>query len=280
MRRFKDRVTVTMKNGDVKTGTVLEYTVNKKYKLLLDDEQDAKVWSKSKKSEEEKAESALKKTKNRKYITVNLDNGDFASKKGGKKDAKLACVWLTNRTNFTESKVKKKKVDEKKKSATTTNKKAGKRKRPRAATKKLKEQEQEQEQEHKAAAAASPKSSTTPTTPQRNRPQSGETTVKTPSPTSNIFPNLFNKLYRYDITFRADDPYITPVLHKANARETFHKQHMSSPSLLQHSKSAIPSPASRPAVTRSVASSTRSTTRSVWFCERPGYSKQSPRADN
>ena len=138
-----DIVTVTMKNGDVKTGTVLEYTVNKKYKLLLDDEQDVKVWSKSKKSEEEKAESALKKTKNRKYITVNLDNGDFASKKGGKKDAKLACVWLTNRTNFTESKVKKKKMDEKKKSATTTNKKAGKRKRPRAATKKLKEQEQE-----------------------------------------------------------------------------------------------------------------------------------------
>ena len=147
MRRFMDRVTVTMKNGDVKTGTVLEYTVNKKYKLLLDDEQDAKVWSKSKKSEEEKAESALKKTKNRKYITVNLDNGDFASKKGGKKDAKLACVWLTNRTNFTESKVKKKKMDEKKKSATTTKiKAAGKRKRPRAATKKLKEQEQELEQ--------------------------------------------------------------------------------------------------------------------------------------
>ena len=154
MRRFMDRVTVTMKNGDVKTGTVLEYTVNKKYKLLLDDEQDVKVWSKSKKSEEEKAESALKKTKNRKYITVNLDNGDFASKKGGKKDAKLACVWLTNRTNFTESKVKKKKVDEKKKSATTTKKKAGKRKRPRAATKKLKEQEQEQELDKK-----------TPTTP-------------------------------------------------------------------------------------------------------------------
>jgi histone-lysine N-methyltransferase NSD1 len=154
MRRFMDRVTVTMKNGDVKTGTVLEYTVNKKYKLLLDDEQDVKVWSKSKKSEEEKAESALKKTKNRKYITVNLDNSDFASKKGGKKDAKLACVWLTNRTNFTESKVKKKKVDEKKKSATTTKKKAGKRKRPRAATKKLKEQEQEQELDKK-----------TPTTP-------------------------------------------------------------------------------------------------------------------
>ncbi|CAL6383215.1 unnamed protein product [Bathycoccus prasinos] len=159
MRRFMDRVTVTMKNGDVKTGTVLEYTVNKKYKLLLDDEQDAKVWSKSKKSEEEKAESALKKTKNRKYITVNLDNGDFASKKGGKKDAKLACVWLTNRTNFTESKVKKKKVDEKKKSATTTKiKAAGKRKRPRAATKKLKEQEQEQEQEQELEQK-------TPTTP-------------------------------------------------------------------------------------------------------------------
>ena len=166
MRRFMDRVTVTMKNGDVKTGTVLEYTVNKKYKLLLDDEQDAKVWSKSKKSEEEKAESALKKTKNRKYITVNLDNGDFASKKGGKKDAKLACVWLTNRTNFTESKVKKKKVDlEKKKSATTTKKKAGKRKRPRAATKKLKEQEQELEQKAAAAEAAAAKTPTTPTTP-------------------------------------------------------------------------------------------------------------------
>ena len=168
MRRFMDRVTVTMKNGDVKTGTVLEYTVNKKYKLLLDDEQDAKVWSKSKKSEEEKAESALKKTKNRKYITVNLDNSDFASKKGGKKDAKLACVWLTNRTNFTESKVKKKKVDEKKKSATTTNKKAGKRKRPRAATKKLKEQEQEREREREqkaAAAEAAAKTPTTPTTP-------------------------------------------------------------------------------------------------------------------
>ena len=165
MRRFMDRVTVTMKNGDVKTGTVLEYTVNKKYKLLLDDEQDAKVWSKSKKSEEEKAESALKKTKNRKCITVNLDNGDFESKKGGKKDAKLACVWLTNRTNFTESKVKKKKVDlEKKKSATTTKKKAGKRKRPRAATKKLKEQEQELEQKAAAAEAAA-KTPTTPTTP-------------------------------------------------------------------------------------------------------------------
>ena len=165
MRRFMDRVTVTMKNGDVKTGTVLEYTVNKKYKLLLDDEQDAKVWSKSKKSEEEKAESALKKTKNRKYITVNLDNGDFASKKGGKKETKLACVWLTNRTNFTESKVKKKKMDEKKKSATTTKKKAGKRKRPRAATKKLKEQEQELEQKAAAAEAAAAKTPTTPTTP-------------------------------------------------------------------------------------------------------------------
>jgi hypothetical protein len=135
MRRFMDRVTVTMKNGDVKTGTVLEYTVNKKYKLLLDDEHDAKAWSNSTISEEEKAELALKRTKNRKYITVNLDNVDGTAndvkKSGAKKDAKLACVWLTNRTNFTESKIKKKKVDlnEKKKTAKGADAKNKKRKR-------------------------------------------------------------------------------------------------------------------------------------------------------
>ena len=114
MRRFMDRVTVIMKNGDVKTGTVLEYTVNKKYKLILDDEEEVKLWSKTTKSEEEKAELAMKKTKNRKYVTVNLDNIDTANdaKKGGKK---LECVWLTNRTNFKEATIAKKNVAGKKK---------------------------------------------------------------------------------------------------------------------------------------------------------------------
>ncbi len=114
MRRFMDRVTVIMKNGDVKTGTVLEYTVNKKYKLILDDEEEVKLWSKTTKSEEEKAELAMKKTKNRKYVTVNLDNVDTANdaKKGGKK---LECVWLTNRTNFKEATIAKKNVAGKKK---------------------------------------------------------------------------------------------------------------------------------------------------------------------
>jgi len=169
MRRFMDRVTVTMKNGDVKTGTVLEYTVNKKYKLLLDDEHDAKAWSKSTISEEEKAELALKRTKNRKYITVNLDNVDDtandAKKSGAKKDAKLACVWLTNRTNFTESKIKKKKVDlnEKKKTAKGADAKNKKRKRkptkrpppppppPPPASKQQQQQQQQQQPPSKTA---------------------------------------------------------------------------------------------------------------------------------
>ena len=129
MRRFMDRVTVIMKNGDVKTGTVLEYTVNKKYKLILDDEEEVKLWSKTTKSEEEKAELAMKKTKNRKYVTVNLDNVDTANdaKKGGKK---LECVWLTNRTNFKggynrekERRRKKKKKNAKASSTTITKKK-------------------------------------------------------------------------------------------------------------------------------------------------------------
>ena len=56
----------------------------------------------------------MKKTKNRKYVTVNLDNVDTANdaKKGGKK---LECVRLTNRTNFKEATIAKKNVAGKKK---------------------------------------------------------------------------------------------------------------------------------------------------------------------
>jgi len=82
MRRFMERVRVTTKNGKKVAGTVLEYTVSKKYKILLDDPGDFKNIT----DERTKAAHAVKKTK-RRYLSAYLDTDGMDN---------LPHVWLTN----------------------------------------------------------------------------------------------------------------------------------------------------------------------------------------